>query len=222
MKKNIFVACDFPDKKDALNVIEEIKNDVFGIKIGLEYVTSTGVEGVEALHKFGLPIMYDVKAFDIKNTIVSFSKTLKNLKVSFATVHLLNGEETLKEAVKHSGNVKLIGVSVLTSFSDEDLKKLGFINNVEAQVEKLIKIASAAGLYGVVCSPKEVKMIKKIAPSLKCFTPGIRQSQGGDDQKRTLNARQAIEEGSDCLIIGRPITEGDPKKNIKEILHSLD
>ena len=222
MKKNIFVACDFPDKKDALNVIEEIKNDVFGIKIGLEYVTSTGVEGVEALHKFGLPIMYDVKAFDIKNTIVSFSKTLKNLKVSFATVHLLNGEETLKEAVKHSGNVKLIGVSVLTSFSDEDLKKLGFINNVEAQVEKLIKIASAAGLYGVVCSPKEVKMIKKIAPKLICFTPGVRLTSEKHDQKRTMTPKEAVAQGSDYLILGRPLTSGSPRENMKKIIQSLE
>ena len=86
----------------------------------------------------------------------------------------------------------------------------------------VIKIADKAKLHGIICSPLEVKMIKKIAPSLKCFTPGIRQSHGNDDQKRTLNAKQAIAEGSDCLIIGRPITKGDPKKNIKNILSTLN
>ena len=112
--------------------------------------------------------MYDTKAFDIKNTISAFSKSLTNLAVSYATVHILNSEETLKEAVKQAGNVKLIGISVLTSFSDDDLKKLGFLNNVEKQVEILIRIASSAGLYGVVCSPKEVKMIKK-----NCSKPSL-------------------------------------------------
>ena len=78
-----------------------------------------------------------------------------------------------------------------------------------------------ANLYGVVCSPLEIKMIKDIAPTLKCFTPGIRMEDTKDDQKRTMNANDAIREGSDCLIIGRPITKGDPKKNIKYIISSI-
>ena len=84
------------------------------------------------------------------------------------------------------------------------------------------KIADKANLYGVICSPLEVKMINQIAPKLKCFTPGIRQDGNKNDQKRTMNAKQALEEGSDCLIIGRPITDGDPKKNIQKILSSLN
>ena len=79
-----------------------------------------------------------------------------------------------------------------------------------------------ANLYGVICSPREIKMIKKIAPNLKCFTPGIRMGEVKDDQKRTMNANEAIKEGSDCLIIGRPITKGNPKENIKNILSSID
>ena len=79
-----------------------------------------------------------------------------------------------------------------------------------------------ANLYGVICSPLEIKIIKSIAPNLKCFTPGIRQSENKDDQKRTMNAKQALEEGSDCLIIGRPIIKGDPKKNIQKILSSIN
>ena len=90
------------------------------------------------------------------------------------------------------------------------------------QVLRLIKIADKANLYGIICSPLEIKMIKKIAPKLKCFTPGIRQDEIKYDQKRTMNATQALKEGSDCLIIGRPITNGDPEKNIQEILSSLN
>ena len=126
MKKKIFVACDFSSEEETVKLIEQIKNDIFGIKVGLQYITSTGIEGIKALSKFNLPIMYDAKAFDIKNTISAFSKSLTNLGISYATIHILNGEEALKEAVKQADGIKLVGVSVLTSFSDDDLKKLGF------------------------------------------------------------------------------------------------
>ena len=219
--KNIIVACDFSSEDEAIETIEQLKDEIFGIKVGLQYVTSTGTEGVKSLLKFNLPIMYDIKALDIRNTVVEFTKTLKNLKVSCATVHLLNGEKTLKEAVKHADNVKLIGISVLTSFSDETLQKLGFLNNVEKQVERLVKIASAAELYGVVCSPREVKMVKKIDPKLVCFTPGVRLSSETHDQKRTMTPKEAVNEGSDYLILGRPLTSGNPRENIKKIIQSL-
>ncbi len=220
--KNIIVACDFSSQNEAIETIEQLKDKIFGIKVGLQYVTSTGTEGIKSLLKFNLPIMYDIKALDIRNTVVEFTKTLKNLKVSYATVHLLNGEETLKEAVKHAGNVKLIGISVLTSFSDETLQKLGFSNNVEKQVERLVKIASAAGLYGIVCSPKEVRMVKKIDPKLICFTPGVRLSSETHDQKRTMTPKEAVNEGSNYLILGRPLTSGNPRENIKKIIQSLE
>ena len=123
MKKNIFVACDFSSQNEAIELIEQIKNHIFGIKVGLQYVTSAGIDGVKALAKFNLPIMYDVKAFDIKNTVKNFAQSLKKIGVSYATVHLLNGEETLKSIVNEAEDIKFIGVSVLTSFSNEDLEK---------------------------------------------------------------------------------------------------
>ena len=212
MKKNIFIACDFSNQEEAINLIDQIKDDIFGIKVGLQYVTSAGISGIKALKKFNLPIMYDVKAFDIKNTVKAFAKSLENLGVTYATVHLLNGEETLKSIVEETRKVKFVGVSVLTSFSNNDLESLGFANDVEKQVEKLIKIAAKINLHGVVCSPLEVKMVKKIAPNLVCFTPGIRMKAGQDDQKRTMTPKEAINEGSDYLILGRPLTSGNPKK----------
>ena len=222
MKKNIFVACDFSSEDETIKLIEQIKNDIFGIKVGLQYITSIGIEGIKALSKFNLPIMYDTKAFDIKNTISAFSKSLTNLGISYATVHILNGEETLKEAVKQAHGIRLIGVSVLTNFSDNDLKKLGFSNNVKEQVETLAKIASSAGLYGIVCSPGEVKMIKKIAPSLVCFTPGVRLTSETHDQKRTMTPKESIDRGADYLILGRPLTSGNPRENIRKIIQSLE
>ena len=222
--KNIFVACDVSSQKEILDLLELIHDDISGIKIGLQYITQRSPEEIRELSKFKKPIFYDGKFFDIKNTLVESIKSLKNLDVNYATVHLLNGLDALKAANQAAQeiNLKLLGVSVLTSFSDEDLKSLGFNNKVEDQVKRLIKIAMAANLHGVICSPLEIRMIKEIAPNLKCFTPGIRMKDTEDDQKRTMNANEAIKEGSDCLIIGRPITKGDPKENLKNILSSID
>ena len=222
--KNIFVACDVSSQKEILDLLELIHKDISGIKIGLQYITQRSPEEIRELSKFKKPIFYDGKFFDIKNTLVESIKSLKSLSIDYATVHLLNGLDALKVANETAReiNLKLLGVSVLTSFSDKDLESIGFNNNVENQVKMLIKIAMEADLYGVICSPLEVKMIKGIAPNLKCFTPGIRMGDAKDDQKRTMSANEAIKEGSDFLIIGRPITKGDPKENIKNILLSIE
>ena len=222
--KNIFVACDVSSQKEILNLLELIHEDISGIKIGLQYITQRSPDEIRELSKFKKPIFYDGKFFDIKNTLIESVKSLKNLNVSYATVHLLNGLDALKAAndAAQKINLNLLGVSVLTSFNNEDLESLGFNNKVEDQVKKLIKIAMDADLYGVICSPLEVKMIKEISPKLKCFTPGIRMGNAKDDQKRTMKPNEAIKEGSDCLIIGRPITKGNPKENIKNILSSID
>ena len=222
--KNIFVACDVSSQKEILDLLELIHEDISGIKIGLQYITQRSPEEIRELSKFKKPIFYDGKFFDIKNTLIESVNLLKSLNVDYATVHLLNGLDALKAAnqTAKSINLKLLGVSVLTSFGDEDLENLGFRHKVKDQVKRLIKIAVEADLYGVICSPLEIKMIKEIAPKLKCFTPGIRMGGAKDDQKRTMNANEAIKEGSDCLIIGRPITKGNPKENIKNILSSID
>jgi orotidine-5'-phosphate decarboxylase len=222
--KNIFVACDVSSQKEILDLLELIHEDISGIKIGLQYITQRSPEEIKELSKFKKPIFYDGKFFDIKNTLIESIKSLKNLNVSYSTVHLLNGLDALKAANKAAQeiNLNLLGVSVLTSFTDEDLESLGFNNNIEGQVKRLINIAMEAKLYGVICSPREIKMIKEIAPNLKCFTPGIRIGKTKDDQKRTMNANEAIKEGSDCLIIGRPIIMGNPKENLKNILSSID
>ena len=224
MNKNIFVACDVSSQKEILDLLSKIHEKISGIKIGLQYITQNSPENIKELSKFNKPVFYDGKFFDIKNTLVESIKSLKKLKINYATIHLLNGLDSLRaanEAAKNI-NVKLLGVSVLTSFGNEELKQLGFKNQVKEQVLRLVEIADKANLYGVICSPLEIKMIKKIAPKLKCFTPGIRQDEIKHDQKRTMNAKQAFEEGSDCLIIGRPITKEKKKKNIQKILSSIN
>lgn len=223
MKNNIFVACDVSTQKEILDLLELIHEDISGIKIGLQYITQRSPDEIKELSKFNKPIFYDGKFFDIKNTLVESIKSLEKLNIKYATVHLLNGLDALKEANEEAKkiNLDLLGVSVLTSFSNEDLKNLGFKNKVEDQVKQLIKIADEAKIHGVICSPLEVKMVKELSPNLKCFTPGIRMSNITDDQKRTMSASEAVKAGSDCLIIGRPITKGDPKQNLKDILSTL-
>ena len=224
MNKNIFVACDVSTQKEILTLLELIHKDISGIKIGLQYITQRSPEEIRALSKFNKPIFYDGKFFDIKNTLIESIKSLEELNISYATVHLLNGLDSLKAANEAAQkiNLNLLGVSILTSFGNEDLFNLGFKDKMEDQVKRLIKIAMTANLYGVICSPLEIKMIKEIAPELKCFTPGIRFNENKDDQVRIMNPNDAIKAGSDCLIIGRPITIGDPKKNIQKILSSID
>lgn len=224
MSKNIFLACDVPDHKEMIKLLELVYKDISGIKIGLQYITQSSPDEIRELSRFNKPIFYDGKFFDIKNTLVASIKSLEKLKIKYATVHLLNGLDALVSANEEAKkiNIKLLGVSVLTSFSNDDLEKLGFKCDLEEQVKKLVRIAVKANLYGVICSPLEVDMIKKISPSLKCFTPGIRLDKNNDDQKRTMSANDAIKAGSDCLIIGRPITEGDPQANIKKIISSIE
>ena len=222
--KNIFIACDVSSQKEILKLLDLIHDDISGIKIGLQYITQRSPEEIRELSKYNKPIFYDGKFFDIKNTLIESIKSLKELNVKYATVHLLNGLDALKAANKAAEdiNLNLLGVSVLTSFGDNDLESIGFNNKVEEQVKKLINIAMEANLHGVICSPLEIKMIKEISPKLKCFTPGIRMEDAKDEQKRTMNANEAIKEGSDCLIIGRPIIKGNPKENIKNILASIE
>ena len=153
--KNIFVACDVSSQKEILDLLELIHEDISGIKIGLQYITQRSPNEIRELSKFNKPIFYDGKFFDIKNTLVESIKSLQELNVKYATVHLLNGLDALKAAnlAAKNININLLGVSVLTSFGDEDLSKLGFNNKVEDQVKTLVKIAMDANLYGVICSP---------------------------------------------------------------------
>ena len=138
---------------------------------------------------------------------------------------MLNGLDALKAANEAAQKIdlKLLGVSVLTSLDDNDLESLGFNSNVENQVKKLIKIANEAKLYGVICSPLETKMIKKIAPNLKCFTQGIRMENNNNEQKRVMNANEAIQSGSDCIIISRSIkVTGNTKANLQNIISYIE
>ena len=224
MKKKIFVALDNSEISNALNITKEIKDYIAGIKLGLEFFTKNGPKGIEAFSEFNIPIFLDLKFYDIKNTVVKTIKTLDGLPINYLSIHLLNGKDTLLEAKKTVDNfarpIKLLGITILTSFSETDLK--GINNSVSKQVSILASLAKKTGLDGVVCSSNEIKLVKDIGGGLEIFVPGIRLKKNDDEQKRITSPQEAINSGADFLVIGRPITIGEPLKNIKEIINSLN
>ena len=165
-------------------------------------------------------IFADYKIHDIPNTCVSAIRAIKDLKVNYLTIHISSGLEALKAAKKVSGSIKLVGVSILTSLEDRSVKQIGFSKKVKELVRDQARIASKAKLDAIVCSPLEVKLVKKIFKN-EIITPGIRFDSKLNDQKRTLDPKKAFQNGSDWLVIGRPITKGNIKNNIKYLENHL-
>ena len=222
MKKNkIFVACDSTNISKIREIINKTQNSKIkiGYKFGLEFLNSKN--GRKFVSKLRNKITFgDYKFSDIPNTCASAIKAIKDLKFSYITIHISSGLEALKAAKKVSGKSKLIGVSVLTSLDNESLNEIGFSKNVKKLVIHQAKLASKAKLDAIVCSPQEVNLVKKVFKK-EIITPGIRLTSKSDDQKRVLTPKQAFKNGSDWLVIGRPITKGNIKKNIKKLINHL-
>ncbi len=222
MKKNkIFVACDSTNITRIKEIIKKTQTSKLkiGYKFGLEFLNSK--KGRNFIFKLkNKTIFADLKIHDIPNTCVSTIKAIKDLKVNYLTIHISSGLEALKAAKKNSGKIKLIGVTVLTSLDNKALKEIGFNKEVKKLVLHQAKLAKKAKLDAIVCSAQEVKIVKKIF-NKEIITPGIRFNSKTNDQKRVLTPNQAFKNGSDWLVIGRPITKGNIKKNIKTLINHL-
>tara|TARA_Y200000002_G_scaffold57852_1_gene43114 strand:- start:179 stop:850 length:672 start_codon:yes stop_codon:yes gene_type:complete len=222
MKKNkIFVACDSKNIKKIKEIIRETENSKLkiGYKFGLEFLNSKG--GRNFISKLKHKVTFgDYKFSDIPNTCASAIKAIKDLDFDYLTIHISAGLEALKVAKKVSGKTKLIGVTVLTSLDNKLLKEIGFNNEVKKVVLKQAKLANKANLDAIVCSPMEVNLVKKVFKK-EIITPGIRFDSEVDDQKRTLTPKQAYKNGSDWLVIGRPITKGNIKNNLQNLINHL-
>ena len=222
MKKNkIFVACDTTNINKVKNIINSTKNSkiIVGYKFGLQFLNSK--HGRKFVSKLKNKIIFaDYKLNDIPNTCASAIKAIKDLNISYLTIHISSGPEALKAAKKVSGKIKLVGVSILTSLDDKSVKQIGFSKKVKDLVKNQAKLASNAKLDAMVCSPLEVKLVKKIFKK-EIITPGIRFNTKLYDQKRVLTPKQAYKNGSDWLVMGRPITEGNIKKNIQNLIDHL-
>ena len=222
MRKNkIFVACDSTNIFKIKKIIKETQNTkiIVGYKFGIEFLNSK--YGRNFLSKLKNKIVFaDLKIHDIPNTCKSTIKAVKDVKINYLTIHISSGLEALKACKKISGKIKLIGVTTLTSLNNKSLKEIGFNKTVNQLVAHQAKLAKKAGLDGIVCSAHEVKIVKKFFKK-EIITPGIRFNDKLDDQKRIVTPKKAYKNGSDWLVIGRPITKGNIRKNIQRLIDHL-
>ena len=223
MKKNkIFIACDTTKVSKVKKIIRKTNNLKLniGYKFGLEFFNSKN--GRKFISKLKNKIIFaDLKLNDIPNTCVSTIKAVNDLNIDYLTIHISSGLKALKAAKKVSGKTKLVGVSILTSLDNKSLNEIGFNKDVKKLVLLQAKLAKKAKLDAIVCSAQEVKTVKKVF-NKEIITPGIRFDSKSNDQKRVSNPTQAYKNGSDWLVIGRPITNGDIKKNIQSLIKNLN
>mgnify|MGYP001451052477 FL=1 len=222
MKKNkIFVACDSKKISKIKEIIASTQNSKLkiGYKFGLEFLNSKG--GRNFISKIKNKITFgDYKFADIPNTCASAIKSIRDLKFNYITIHISSGLNALKAAKKVCGKTKLVGVTILTSLDNKLLREIGYNKELEKIVIKQAKLASKANLDAIVCSPMEVGLVKKVFKK-EIITPGIRLNSKIDDQIRTLTPKQAYKNGSDWLVIGRPITKGNIKNNLQNLINHL-
>ena len=222
MKKNkIFVACDSNNISKVKKIINKTQNSKIkvGYKFGLEFLNSKN--GRNFLSKLKNKIIFaDMKIHDIPNTCISAVRAIKDLKVNYLTIHISSGLKAIKAAKKVAGKTKLIGVTILTSLNNKALKEIGFNKSVKKIVLDQARLANKAKLDAIVCSAQEVKIVKKVF-NKEIITPGIRFNSKTNDQIRTLTPKQAYKNGSDWLVIGRPITKGNIKKNMQTLIDHL-
>jgi orotidine-5'-phosphate decarboxylase len=224
----VFVALDTPDLSRALDIATVVRPHVGGLKVGLEFITALGPDAVKAIVAAGLPVFADVKFHDIPNTVASASKALARLGASIFNVHTSGGEEMMRAAVDAARSVdpdiKVIGVTVLTSMDDSILTAVGQKTPTSDQVARLAVLAKKSGLDGVVCSAHEVTMISAhCGRDFMTVVPGIRPA-GADiaDQRRVMTPADAMRAGANILVIGRPITGAkDPAAAARDIAASI-
>ena len=220
MKKSrkIFIAVDTNSTSRAKKIIRYTKTKKLkiGYKFGLEFLNSkNGRSFVSRLNK--KIIFADLKLNDIPKTMLSTVKALKDLNIDYLTVHISSGLNALRSVKKASGRIKIVGVTTLTSLDDKDLKQIGYSKKVKDLVIHQTKLAKKAKLDALVCSPHEVKRVKKIFKK-EVITPGIRFDKNIHDQKRTMHPNKV---NSDWLVIGRSLTNGNIKNNLKKLIKHL-
>lgn len=228
-KNPIILALDVNSLTKAQSILSDLKSHIGGVKLGMEFFNSFGPDGVREISKLGIPIFLDLKLHDIPITVYKTIKTLIELDIAIINVHSSGGRDMLEAAAKARSefkdkSTKLIAVTVLTSLDDNDIEEIGYKDNSEDLVLRLASLAKDSGLDGVVCSAKEISLIKsKLGKNFILVVPGIRlEKDNKNDQKRVMSPKKAINAGADLLVIGRPITDSkDPLKTIDNILENI-
>ena len=223
----IILSLDTTDINEALEITKKIKDKIFTVKLGLEFFNSNGKDGVRKFNDMGINnLMLDLKLNDIPNTVYKSIKALKDISFGYLTIHGQGGKEMIKKAKDATDQInskpKVLMVTVLTSLNDQDLKDLGNNNGVTKQVEHYAKMAKEMEI-GVVCSGQEAKKVRKIlGNNLQIFSPGIRMlKDNNNDQRRVCTPAESIKNGSDKIIMGRSLIEGNIAENINQVINSL-
>jgi orotidine-5'-phosphate decarboxylase len=225
----VIVALDYEQEREALSFVDKIDPKSCRLKVGKEMFTLFGPDFVRQLHSRGFSVFLDLKFHDIPNTCSKAVRAAAELGVWMVNVHASGGERMMvasREILDSYGNDRplLIGVTVLTSMEKQDLAGIGLALEPREQVIRLAQLTQNCGLDGVVCSAQESPMLKeKLGQEFKLVTPGIRPiGSAASDQKRIMTPTEAIDSGSDYLVIGRPITQSDnPSKVLDDINISL-
>ena len=219
MNKKIFIALDTNKISIAKKIIKETQTNriKIGYKFGLEFILSKN--GRNFISKLKNKITFiDIKANDIPNTMKSAINSLKDLKINYLTVHISSGLEALRAVMKISGKIKIVGVTTLTSLDNKNLKEIGYNKSVKNLIIHQAKLAKKAKLDAIVCSPNEVKYVRKFFKK-EIITPGVRFNKNKQDQKRTMHPSKIK---SDWLVCGRIITKGNIKNNLKKLIQYLN
>lgn len=229
MPCELILALDVPTREAAAPMLRQLRGSLRWVKIGLQMFTAHGPDYVRAVADEGFNIFLDLKLHDIPHTVAKAVESLAVLPIGMLTLHAAGGREMLRSALQAQQQSKpdllLLGVTVLTSMDATGLGEIGVGGAAEAQVTRLGRLAIAAGLNGLVCSPLEVPLLRTQLPaSVKLVTPGIRPAgeSGGDDQKRVMTPAEAARAGSSYIVVGRPILKApDPAAAARVILAEL-
>ena len=222
----IILALDTTNLNQAINITNQVKNKIFTVKLGLEFFNAHGKEGIKKFNEIGVTnLMLDLKLKDIPQTVYKSIKALDDISFGFLTVHGQGGRQMVIEAKKAAKEIKckpkILMVTILTALNDKDLKDMGNNNTVDQQVESLAKLAKELKT-GVVCSGQEAKTVRKILGNdLLIFTPGIRMNNDKDDQKRTCTPEDSIKNGSNKIIMGRSLINGNIEENLIKVNSSI-
>ena len=225
----LMLALDLPDRESALEMLNKLRGSLEWVKIGLQMYLKYGASFVNEVADMGFKIFLDLKLHEIPNTVASAVKSLQGLPISMLTIHTCGGREMMLRALEAADatnkNLRLLGVTVLTSFNEEGLAETGVTLPPEQQVELLAKLATDSGMKGLVCSPLEIETLRKIIPEdVILVTPGIRPAgSDANEQKRVMTPEMAAKAGSNFIVVGRPILKAEnPAQAAKAIIAELE
>ena len=224
MTSPVYVALDTTDLEAAKAVAAKVRNHVGGLKLGLEFFSANGPDGIREMAALGLPIFLDLKLHDIPNTVAKAVQALHPLQPAILTVHAAGGRAMMEDAKAAApSGTKVVAVSVLTSLDTDDLAAIGVASDPHVQVARLTALAREAGLDGAVCSGAEVAAARKAWPDGFLVVPGVRLAEdAAGDQKRVTTPRKALDAGASILVVGRPITQApDPDQAARAIAATL-